>query len=225
MQRLAKRWLSSHLFSACLAEEAVELLVAYLFLKPLPFNVPCSRITGFLRLTSLFHFEVSFSKNLSCASKHLTLKFFLFWLNMLVNLYYTFLTILCCVVKLAWIWISSFSFIWNLLFQDLKVAITNIIKWLGCILLYKCVVNWHICLSAVDWFSNNVKLLLWRDYLLTFDILFVFSIFFNNEYQVLATTSRTWLGIFSIGCWYKWWSEPKWWERDWCKFYSSENDY
>ncbi|KAL4354660.1 hypothetical protein GQ457_06G039830 [Hibiscus cannabinus] len=51
--RLAKRWLASHLFSACLAEEAVELLVAYLFLKPLPFDVPCSRITGFLRFLRL----------------------------------------------------------------------------------------------------------------------------------------------------------------------------
>ncbi|XP_031255110.1 nucleolar protein 6-like [Pistacia vera] len=47
--RLAKRWVASHLFSACLMEEAVELLVAYLFLKHLPFNVPCSRVTGFLR--------------------------------------------------------------------------------------------------------------------------------------------------------------------------------
>ncbi|GMI78326.1 hypothetical protein like AT1G63810 [Hibiscus trionum] len=51
--RLAKRWLASHLFSACLAEEAAELLVAYLFLKPLPFDVPCSRITGFLRFLRL----------------------------------------------------------------------------------------------------------------------------------------------------------------------------
>ncbi|XP_012491652.1 uncharacterized protein LOC105803799 isoform X2 [Gossypium raimondii] len=51
--RIAKRWLASHLFSACLAEEAAELLVAYLFLKPLPFNVPCSRITGFLRFLRL----------------------------------------------------------------------------------------------------------------------------------------------------------------------------
>ncbi|XP_045792401.1 nucleolar protein 6-like [Trifolium pratense] len=46
--RLAKRWAASHLFSACLVEEAIELLVAYLFLNPLPFDVPCSRITGFL---------------------------------------------------------------------------------------------------------------------------------------------------------------------------------
>ncbi|XVE82616.1 hypothetical protein DITRI_Ditri16bG0020000 [Diplodiscus trichospermus] len=51
--RLAKRWLSAHLFSSCLAEEAVELLVAYLFLKPLPFHAPCSRITGFLRFLRL----------------------------------------------------------------------------------------------------------------------------------------------------------------------------
>ena len=49
MSRLAKRWAASHLFSSCLVEEAVELLVAYLFLNPLPYDVPCSRITGFLR--------------------------------------------------------------------------------------------------------------------------------------------------------------------------------
>ncbi|OMO95209.1 Nrap protein [Corchorus capsularis] len=51
--RLAKRWLASHLFSACLAEEAIELIVAYVFLRPLPFDVPCSRITGFLRFLRL----------------------------------------------------------------------------------------------------------------------------------------------------------------------------
>lgn len=51
--RLAKRWAASHLFSACLVEEAIELLVAYLFLNPLPFNAPCSRITGFMRFLQL----------------------------------------------------------------------------------------------------------------------------------------------------------------------------
>ncbi|CBI26444.3 hypothetical protein VitviT2T_024021 [Vitis vinifera] len=51
--RLAKRWVASHLFSSCLVEVAVELLVAYLFLKPLPFYVPCSRISGFLRFLRL----------------------------------------------------------------------------------------------------------------------------------------------------------------------------
>ncbi|GLT39138.1 hypothetical protein SLA2020_133450 [Shorea laevis] len=51
--RLAKRWVASHLFSACLVEEAVELLLAYVFLKPLPFNVPCSRVNGFLRFLRL----------------------------------------------------------------------------------------------------------------------------------------------------------------------------
>ncbi|KAH0855121.1 hypothetical protein HID58_020476 [Brassica napus] len=34
--RLAKRWVSAHLFSGCLAEEAIELLVAHVFLTPLP---------------------------------------------------------------------------------------------------------------------------------------------------------------------------------------------
>ncbi|KAJ4851471.1 hypothetical protein Tsubulata_014141 [Turnera subulata] len=50
--RLAKRWVASHMFSACLADEAVELLVAHLFVKPFPFTAPCSRVTGFLRLIS-----------------------------------------------------------------------------------------------------------------------------------------------------------------------------
>lgn len=60
--RVAKRWAASHLFSACLVEEAVELLVAYLFLKPLPFNVPCSRVTGFLRfLRLLAEYDWTFS--------------------------------------------------------------------------------------------------------------------------------------------------------------------
>nr|GMC99114.1 nucleolar protein 6 [Ipomoea batatas] len=51
--RLAKRWVSAHLFSTLLAEEAIELLVAHLFLSPLPFDPPCSRITGFLRFLRL----------------------------------------------------------------------------------------------------------------------------------------------------------------------------
>ncbi|XP_020099122.1 nucleolar protein 6 isoform X1 [Ananas comosus] len=60
--RLAKRWVSAHLFSLFLAEEAIELVVAYLFLKPFPFNAPCSRITGFLRfLRLLSNFDWTFS--------------------------------------------------------------------------------------------------------------------------------------------------------------------
>ncbi|VVA09728.1 PREDICTED: nucleolar [Prunus dulcis] len=60
--RLAKRWVASHLFSACLVEEAIELLVAYIFLKPLPFNAPSSRITGFLRfLRLLVDYDWTFS--------------------------------------------------------------------------------------------------------------------------------------------------------------------
>jgi U3 small nucleolar RNA-associated protein 22 len=60
--RLAKRWVAAHLFSAILIEEAVELLVAYLFLKPLPFSAPCSRITGFVRfLRLLSEYDWTFS--------------------------------------------------------------------------------------------------------------------------------------------------------------------
>ncbi|XP_020572255.1 nucleolar protein 6 isoform X2 [Phalaenopsis equestris] len=51
--RLAKRWVSSHLFSSFVEEEAIELIVAYLFLRPFPFHAPLSRITGFLRFLRL----------------------------------------------------------------------------------------------------------------------------------------------------------------------------
>lgn len=60
--RLAKRWVSAHLFSNALTEETIELLVAHLFLEPLPFRPPCSRITGFLRfLRLLSQYDWSFS--------------------------------------------------------------------------------------------------------------------------------------------------------------------
>lgn len=51
--RLAKRWICSHMFSGILADEVVELLVAYLFVRPFPFSAPCSRVTGFLRFLRL----------------------------------------------------------------------------------------------------------------------------------------------------------------------------
>ncbi|PSR88048.1 Nucleolar protein [Actinidia chinensis var. chinensis] len=60
--RLAKRWVAAHFFSTSLEEEAVELLVAYLFLKPFPFYAPCSRIAGFLRfLRLLSEYDWAFS--------------------------------------------------------------------------------------------------------------------------------------------------------------------
>ncbi|XP_027117353.1 uncharacterized protein [Coffea arabica] len=60
--RLAKRWVSSHLLSSLLGEEAIELLVAYLFLKPGPFSPTVSRITGFLRfLRLLSEYDWTFS--------------------------------------------------------------------------------------------------------------------------------------------------------------------
>ncbi|XP_057529291.1 uncharacterized protein LOC130807910 isoform X1 [Amaranthus tricolor] len=51
--RIAKRWAASHLFSACLRSEVIELLVAHLFLNPSPFYAANSRITGFLRFLRL----------------------------------------------------------------------------------------------------------------------------------------------------------------------------
>ncbi|KAF7057819.1 hypothetical protein CFC21_064998 [Triticum aestivum] len=60
--RLAKRWISAHLFSSFISEEAVELVVAYLFLRPFPFHAPSSRVTGFLRfLRLLSSFDWTFS--------------------------------------------------------------------------------------------------------------------------------------------------------------------
>ncbi|RRT62347.1 hypothetical protein B296_00042646, partial [Ensete ventricosum] len=60
--RLAKRWVAAHLFSSFLAEEAIELIVAYLFLKPFPFRAPCSRVTGFLRfLRMLSNYDWAFT--------------------------------------------------------------------------------------------------------------------------------------------------------------------
>lgn len=51
--RLAKRWVASHMLGGALQEEAVELIVAYLFCQPAPFDVPRSRISGFLRFLRL----------------------------------------------------------------------------------------------------------------------------------------------------------------------------
>ncbi|XP_066359297.1 uncharacterized protein [Miscanthus floridulus] len=60
--RLAKRWISAHLFSSFISEEAVELVVAYIFLKPFPFHAPSSRVAGFLRfLRLLSSFDWTFS--------------------------------------------------------------------------------------------------------------------------------------------------------------------
>ncbi|XP_047334495.1 nucleolar protein 6 [Impatiens glandulifera] len=60
--RLAKRWVAAHLFSSLLREEVVELLVAHLFLKPMPFCAPGSRITGLLRfLRLLSEYDWTFS--------------------------------------------------------------------------------------------------------------------------------------------------------------------
>ncbi|XP_070542039.1 nucleolar protein 6-like isoform X2 [Ptychodera flava] len=56
--RLAKRWISSHLLSLYFQEEAIELLVAYLFIKPEPFTPPGSSAVGFLRFLHLLsHYD------------------------------------------------------------------------------------------------------------------------------------------------------------------------
>uniref|UniRef100_A0A1D1YCT8 Nucleolar protein 6 n=1 Tax=Anthurium amnicola TaxID=1678845 RepID=A0A1D1YCT8_9ARAE len=73
--RLGKRWITSHLFSCFLSEEVIELLVAYLFLKPFPFCIPCSRITGFLRfLRLLANYDWTFSPLVIDINNDLTLE-------------------------------------------------------------------------------------------------------------------------------------------------------
>ncbi|XP_022104719.1 nucleolar protein 6-like [Acanthaster planci] len=51
--RLAKRWLCAQLLSNHVPDEAIDLLVAYLFLQPAPLTVPGSPLVGFLRFLHL----------------------------------------------------------------------------------------------------------------------------------------------------------------------------
>lgn len=73
--RLAKRWVASHLFSDVVRDEAIELIVAYLFLKPVPYAVPLSQITGFMRfLKLLMNFDWALSPLIVDLSGDLTPK-------------------------------------------------------------------------------------------------------------------------------------------------------
>ncbi|XP_062516518.1 nucleolar protein 6-like isoform X2 [Corticium candelabrum] len=51
--RLAKRWISSQLLAQDISDECVELLVAYLYLSPSPYQAPGSSLCGFQRFLSL----------------------------------------------------------------------------------------------------------------------------------------------------------------------------
>ncbi|KAL6064808.1 Nucleolar protein 6 [Balamuthia mandrillaris] len=51
--RLAKRWLHSHMFSGFFSDEAVELIVASLWLNPRPFSPPASPLIAFMRFLHL----------------------------------------------------------------------------------------------------------------------------------------------------------------------------
>lgn len=51
--RLAKRWISAQLLADSISDECVDLLVAYLFLHPVPFTTPSSPQVGFLRFLNL----------------------------------------------------------------------------------------------------------------------------------------------------------------------------
>jgi len=51
--RLAKRWLSAHLFSGVINEVAVDLMVLHCFFEPYPYDVPTSSTQGFLRFLQL----------------------------------------------------------------------------------------------------------------------------------------------------------------------------
>jgi len=58
--RLAKRWLHSHMFSRHFNDEIIELLVAYLYAVPRPYDEPHNPTIGFLRflhLLSTFDFD------------------------------------------------------------------------------------------------------------------------------------------------------------------------
>ncbi|RWS09066.1 Nucleolar protein 6-like protein [Dinothrombium tinctorium] len=51
--RLAKIWISSHLFTGHINEITVELIVAYVFCHPFPCSTPNSPVAGFLRFLAL----------------------------------------------------------------------------------------------------------------------------------------------------------------------------
>ena len=51
--RLAKMWCAGHNFSLHLSEEAIEIIVACLFLHPMPYGVPNSALAGLMRFLHL----------------------------------------------------------------------------------------------------------------------------------------------------------------------------
>lgn len=51
--RLAKRWTHAHMFSDYIDEVVVELLCAYVFLSPFPYQSPETSLVGFLRFIHL----------------------------------------------------------------------------------------------------------------------------------------------------------------------------
>ena len=51
--RLVKRWISAQMLHNFIQDEAVELIVAHLFLHPAPYNVTASPQTGFIRFLKL----------------------------------------------------------------------------------------------------------------------------------------------------------------------------
>ncbi|KAJ8304133.1 hypothetical protein KUTeg_017716 [Tegillarca granosa] len=54
--RLAKRWISSHMLCDYLTDEAVELMMAHVYLHPQPYNTPHSVLVGFLLRSPLVGF-------------------------------------------------------------------------------------------------------------------------------------------------------------------------
>lgn len=53
VSRCTCRWVHAHLFSGYLADEAIELLVAHVYINPRPYGPPASPLCGFLRVLSL----------------------------------------------------------------------------------------------------------------------------------------------------------------------------
>ena len=51
--RLCKRWVAAQLLSNHISDEALDLMVAYLFVSPAPYLSPGSPLTAFLRFLSL----------------------------------------------------------------------------------------------------------------------------------------------------------------------------
>lgn len=84
--RLIKRWISSHLLSGYVSDEALELIVAHVYLSPFPYTTPGYRF--FVRKWPIFKFGCNFRSSIAAFVRSLTILATYDWLKnpLVVNL-------------------------------------------------------------------------------------------------------------------------------------------